>query len=163
MRKGTHDFYNERGLALTTWNGEHFIGQGDAFMKPADATRAANAVRDSLDATRIDSFAGKVELTSPDDPKYAEADSFDVCKEPQFPTEAGKRKDIAIVVPILRQTPVPGLGKGPGELPRFPHRDGDVCRLIDRIPRWIVDPRVWPWRGRGRCYLRHPSWRPAWA
>ena len=118
MRKGTHDFYNERGLALTTWNGEHFIGQGDAFMKPADATRAANAVRDSL-AQLVDSFAGRVELTSPDDPKYAEADSFNVCKEAQFPTAAGKRKDIALVVPILRQTPVPGLGRGPGELPRF--------------------------------------------
>jgi hypothetical protein len=118
MRKGTHDFYNERGLALTTWSGEHFIGQGDAFMKPADATRAANAVRDSL-AQLVDSFEGKVELTSPDDPKYAEADSFNVCKEVKFPTAAGKRKDIAIVVPILRQTPVPGLGRGPGELPRF--------------------------------------------
>jgi hypothetical protein len=118
MRKGTHDFYNERGLALMTWNGEHFVGQGDAFMKPADATRAANAVRDSL-AQLADSFAGKVALTSPDDAKYAEADSFNVCKEARFPTAAGKRRDIAIVVPILRQTPVPGLGRGPGELPRF--------------------------------------------
>ena len=118
MRKGTHDFYNERGLALTTWNGEHFIGQGDAFMKPADASRAANAVRDSL-AQLVDSFAGKVELTSPDDPKYAEAESFNVCKEAKFPSAAGKRKDVTLVVPILRQTPVPGLGRGPGELPRF--------------------------------------------
>ena len=118
MRKGTHDFYSERGLALMTWNGERFVGQGDAYMKPADATRAANAVRDSL-AQLVDSFEGKVELTDPDDPKYAEADSFNVCKEAQFPTAAGKRKDIAIVVPILKQTPVPGLGRGPGELPRF--------------------------------------------
>ncbi len=118
MRKGTHDFYNERGLALTTWNGEHFVGQGDAFMKPADATRAANAVGDSL-AQLVDAFAGKAELTSPDDPKYVEAESFNVCKGAQFPTAAGKRKDIVLVVPILRQTPVPGLGRGPGEMPRF--------------------------------------------
>ena len=68
MRKGTHDFYSERGLALTTWNGEHFVGQGDAFMKPADADRAANAVRDSL-AQLVDSFEGKVELTSLRRPK----------------------------------------------------------------------------------------------
>ncbi len=118
MRKGTHDFYSQRGLALVTWNGDHFVGQGDAYMKPSDADRAANAVRDSL-AQLLDSFAGKVELTGTDDPKYGEAESFNVCKEAQFPTAAGKRKDIAIVVPILKQTPVPGLGKGPGELPRF--------------------------------------------
>jgi hypothetical protein len=118
MRKGTHDFYSERGLALTTWNGEHFVGQGDAYMKPGDADRVANAFRDSL-AQLVDSFAGKIDLTEPDDPKYAEADSFNVCKEAQFPTAAARRKDIAIVVPILRQTPVPGLGRGPGELPRF--------------------------------------------
>ena len=39
-RKGTHDFYSERGLALNTWNGDHFVGQGDAYMKPEDAGRA---------------------------------------------------------------------------------------------------------------------------
>jgi hypothetical protein len=117
MRKGTHDFYSARGLALTTWNGDHFVGQGDAYMKPADAARAANAVRDSL-AQFVDAFNGKVELTDSDDPKYAEADSFNVCKQTQFP-QIGSRKDVEILVPILKQTPVPGLGKGPGELPRF--------------------------------------------
>ena len=59
LRKGTHDYYSEHGLALTTWGGEHFVGQGDAFMKPADADRAANAVRDSL-AQLIDAFDGKI-------------------------------------------------------------------------------------------------------
>lgn len=118
MRKGTHDFYSERGLALMTWNGEHFVGQGDAYMKAVDASRAANAVRDSL-AQLVDAFAGKIQPADPDDSKYAEADSFDVCKAVQFPSAAARRKDIAIVVPILRQTPIPGLGRGPGELPRF--------------------------------------------
>lgn len=118
MRKGTHDFYSERGLALMTWNGEHFVGQGDAYMKAGDASRAANAVRDSV-AQLVDAFAGKIELTDPDDSKYTQADSFDVCQAAQFPTAAASRKDIRIIVPILRQTPVPGLGRGPGELPRF--------------------------------------------
>ena len=117
-RKGTHDFYNERGLALATWNGDRFVGQGDAFMKAADADRAANAVRDSL-AQLVDSFEGKVQLTDPDDSKYAVADSFNVCTEAQFPTAAGTRQDINLVVPILMQTPMPALGKGAGELPRF--------------------------------------------
>jgi len=118
MRKGTHDYYSERGLALTTWSGDHFVAQGDAYMKPADANRAANAVRDSL-AQLADSFAGKLALTGADDQKYTEAESFNVCKERQFPTAAAGRKDIHMIVPILRQTPVPGLARGPGELPRF--------------------------------------------
>ena len=118
MRKGTHDYYNERGLALMTWNGDHFVGQGDAYMKPADADRVANAVRDSL-AQLVDSFAGKLGLSDSNDANYAEPESFNVCKETQFPTAAARRKDIALIVPIIRQTPVPGLGRGPGELPRF--------------------------------------------
>ena len=118
LRKGTHDYYGERGLALTTWNGEHFVGQGDAFMKPADAERAATAIRDSL-AQLVDSFDGKIELTDADDPNYGEANSFNVCKEAQFPTAAGTLADITKLVPILMQTPVPAMGKGAGELPRF--------------------------------------------
>jgi hypothetical protein len=118
VRKGTHDYYSEHGLALTTWNGEHFVGLGDAFMKPADADRAANAVRDSL-AQLIDSFDGKIDLTDSDDPNYGEPDSFNVCKEAHFPTAAGTRADIKQLVPILLQTPVPALAAGAGELPRF--------------------------------------------
>lgn len=34
MRKGTHDCNSERGLALTTWNGERFVGGGDAASLP---------------------------------------------------------------------------------------------------------------------------------
>ena len=118
LRKGTHDYYSERGLALTTWSGEHFVGQGDAFMKPADADRAANAVRDSL-AQLVDSFDGKIELTGADDPNYGQANSFNVCKEAGFPTAASTREDITKLAPILMQTPVPAMGKGAGELPRF--------------------------------------------
>jgi hypothetical protein len=120
VRRGTHDFYSERGLALTTWSGEHFVGQGDAFMKPADADRAANAARDSL-AQLIDSFDGKIELTGSDSdaPNYGQPDPFNVCKEARFPSYAGTRADIKLLVPILLQTPVPALGRGAGELPRF--------------------------------------------
>ena len=118
LRRGTHDYYSEHGLALTTWDGEHFVGQGDAFMKPADADRAANAVRDSL-AQLIDSFDGKIALTGTDDANYGEPNSFNVCKEQRFPTAADTRADIHLLVPIFKQTPVPALAKGAGELPRF--------------------------------------------
>ncbi len=118
MRKGTHDFYSQRGLDLVTWNGDHFIGQGDAYMKPADADRVANAVRDSM-TQLLDSFAGKLELTQADDASYGQADAFNVCQETQFPTAAGKRRDITLLLPILKQTPVPAMSRGAGELPRF--------------------------------------------
>jgi hypothetical protein len=118
VRKGTHDYYSERGLALTTWSGEHFVGKGDAFMTAADADRASNAVRDSL-AQLIDSFDGKIALTGADAANYGQADSFNVCQEAGFPTAAGARADIRLVVPILLETPVPALGQGAGELPRF--------------------------------------------
>jgi hypothetical protein len=36
VRKGTHDYYNERGLEMVTWNGRRFVGQGDAYMRPQD-------------------------------------------------------------------------------------------------------------------------------
>jgi hypothetical protein len=118
LRKGTHDYYSERGLALTTWNGEEFVGEGDAFMTQANADRAGKAVSDSL-AQLIDSFDGKITLTDSDDTNYAQAESFNVCKETKFPAAAGTRADIRQLVPIFRQTPVPALGAGAGELPRF--------------------------------------------
>jgi hypothetical protein len=118
VRKGTHDFYGEHGLALTTWKGERFVGHGDAFMTPADAERAAKAVSDSL-AQLVDAFDGKIQLTDADDTNYGEANSFNVCKEARFPAAAGTRGDIRKLVPILLQTPVPALGAGEGELPRF--------------------------------------------
>ncbi|HXE09178.1 MAG TPA: hypothetical protein VN612_14850 [Acidobacteriaceae bacterium] len=118
LRKGTHDYYSERGLALTTWNGDEFIGEGDAFMSADNANRAGKAVSDSL-AQLIDAFDGKIDLTDSDDTAYEAPDSFNVCKGTQFPNAAGTRADIRKLVPILRETPVPALGAGAGELPRF--------------------------------------------
>src|SRR4029450_644852 len=48
VRKGTHDYYNERGVEMVTWNGRRFVAQGDAYMGPQDVERAASAIRDSL-------------------------------------------------------------------------------------------------------------------
>src|SRR5262249_35892371 len=48
VRKGTHDYYNERGVEMVTWDGRRFVAQGDAYMRPQDAERAATAIRDSL-------------------------------------------------------------------------------------------------------------------
>ena len=117
VRKGTHDYYNEHGLALVTWSGHRFVAVGDAFMRPEDAERAATAVRDSL-AQLLDAFTGKVKITAPDNPEATEPEAFDVCHEQRFPRAAASSEDMRKVVPILVQTPVPALGKGLGELPR---------------------------------------------
>ena len=122
MRKGTHDYYSERGLALTTWNGEHFMGEGDAFMKPADADRAANAVRDSL-AQLIDSFDGKVDLTDSDDTNYAAAESIQCLQRSAVPYSRRHARGYRPARPILMQTPVPALSVGAWRAASLPHRD----------------------------------------
>ena len=37
QRKGTHDYYNERGLKVSTWDGENAVLTGDAWMRVEDA------------------------------------------------------------------------------------------------------------------------------
>jgi hypothetical protein len=117
VRKGTHDYYNEHGVSLTTWSGQPFVALGDAYMRPREAERAAMAVRDSL-AQLLDTFAGKMTL-SLDDLTEAGPDGFDVCHEARFPETAANVAEIRALVPILNQTPAPTLGAGLGELPRF--------------------------------------------
>ena len=118
VRLGTHDYYNEHGLAVVTWNGQRYVALGDANMRPEDAERAATAVRDSL-AQLLAAFSGKIVLEQPADPTKAEPDGFDVCHETHFPSAGGSLPDIKMVAPIIGQTPIPGLGSGLGELPRF--------------------------------------------
>src|SRR5262249_22283724 len=119
VRKGTHDYYNEHGLEMVTWNGHRFVGQGDAYMRPQDAERAATAVRDSL-AHLIRALGGQVDMeVVAGGFGETEPEAFEVCQQAHFPALAGTVADIRALVPILVQTPVPALGPGPGELPRF--------------------------------------------
>jgi len=83
QRKGTHDFYNENGLEVDTWEqGEQSIVlMGDAHMRPEDAHRAGESVRLSLEQL-LDTAAGRrrnmdfpVVHDAPSEP-----DGFDVCK-----------------------------------------------------------------------------------
>jgi hypothetical protein len=119
VRKGTHDYYNERGVEMVTWAGRRFVAQGDAYMGPQDAVRAATAVRDSL-AQLIGALDGKVDTDAAADAfEETEPDAFDVCQQSRFPAAGGTVADIRALVPIIEQTPVPALGPGIGELPRF--------------------------------------------
>jgi hypothetical protein len=119
VRKGTHDYYNEHGLEMVTWNGRRFVGQGDSYMRRQDAERAATAVRDSLEQL-IGVLNGKVATdAAADGAAETEPEAFDVCQQSHFPALAGTVAEIRGLVPIIAQTPVPALGPGPGELPRF--------------------------------------------
>jgi hypothetical protein len=118
VRKGTHDYYSEHGVSLHTWDDRSFVDLGDAYMRPEDADRTAVAVRDSL-AQLLDAFAGKFEVSVAEQDASASPNGFDVCRETHFPAATGARADIAKVVPVIEQTPIPALGAGFGELPRF--------------------------------------------
>ena len=124
VRKGTHDYYNEKGLEVVTWDGKRRIVKGDAYMRPVDAEFAAVAIRLSLEQL-LDAASGKLQF----DYKGSTfslvnlPDSFNVCKgsvvpsiEHMMPTLKANYK---FIVEVLVLTPVPGLATGDGELPRF--------------------------------------------
>jgi hypothetical protein len=117
VRKGTHDYYNEHGLDAVSWANRRFVALGDASMQKGDAERAAAAVRESL-VQLASAVEDKTGGTAAADFKLPEPEGFDVCRESHFPAAIGE-SEILTVEPILAQTPVPGLVRGKGALPRF--------------------------------------------
>ncbi len=119
QRKGTHDYYNERGLKVSTWDGDNAVLTGDAWMRTEDAERAAFAVRLSV-MQLLDVVSGKYSAFN----NYSEdiifsPDSFNVCKNnvvPQLETNPDFDK---LLVEVILKTPVPALEQGLGDLPRF--------------------------------------------
>ncbi|VAX27174.1 hypothetical protein MNBD_IGNAVI01-1355 [hydrothermal vent metagenome] len=118
QRKGTHDYYNEHGLAVTTWNEKQVLLSGDAYMRPQDAALAAETVKMSLEQ-----FIAVAEGSL--DPEFIhlenvsfEPSDFNVCRINKVPPGFDKRT-VAFLKPILVTTPIPELGEGLGSLPRF--------------------------------------------
>ncbi len=140
QRKGTHDYYNQNGLEVFTWDRSRtpMVLLGDAHMRPADAERAANAARTSLDQV-LDVVSGRFlgydlphTLTAP-----AAPDSFDVCRHERFPQRAAGLRATPeyrfAFQETLRPTPVPGLSSGLGSLPRFRSEVGQFIGLAGSI------------------------------
>ena len=132
VRKGTHDYYSEHGVSLVTWSGHAFVALGDAYMQPADTERAAFAVAASI-AQLLDAFAGKIIVAPLDEATPPQPDAFDVCHQTHFPAAVGSGADLRAVVPIAAQTPVPTLGAGVGELPRFRAELGPFIGLSSAV------------------------------
>jgi hypothetical protein len=84
VRKGTHDYYNEHGVEVTTWNGARFVTLGDAFLDPESKKRVAAAVRDSL-AQLVSALDGKLKI-SPNNSETVQPDTFNTCQETHFPS-----------------------------------------------------------------------------
>jgi hypothetical protein len=116
LRKGTHDYYNERGLEVITWEGTKRVAKGDAYMRVEDADFAAEAVKLSLQQL-IDAAEGHSPKPGVDWMKAKlQPDTLDICKNTLLPNG---QLDFDLVKDVLMKTPVPGLGSGLGELPRF--------------------------------------------
>ena len=120
QRKGTHDYYNERGLEIVTWDGKRMIVTGDAYMRDQDAQGAASIVKKSLEEF-LDAASGKIVLDYKIDKLTSEnlPDTFNVCKNNYLLNRNYDPNVLPLMADVLVETPVPGLANGLGELPRF--------------------------------------------
>lgn len=145
QRKGTHDYYNEHGLEVSTWSrdGSPVVVMGDAHMRPEDAALAAEAVRQSL-AQVIDASQGRL----PDDlvplsaQAPAEPEGFDVCRSQRMPDRAPVLQQAettgALFTAVQKPMPVPALGAGLGAMPRFRAELGPFIGLAGSADlRWL--------------------------
>jgi hypothetical protein len=146
QRKGTHDYYNQNGLEVFTWNGrEHSIVlMGDAHMRPQDAKLAGQAVRASLEQVLDATAGGSRSYAFPYDRSVEAApDAFDICRAQIFPSRPELERQAALFRPfaqeVLLATPVPGLGKGLGALPRFRSEVGKFVGLASSIEARSID------------------------
>ena len=136
QRMGTHNYYNQHGLEIYTWNREQFpiTLMGDAHMRPQDAELAAKTISTSL--KQVLDFAmgrdtGYVQPYAPFAP--TEPHGFNVCTQNQFPQQppqgTGEDRYDAPLTEAIINTPMPGLGAGLGALPRFRSEVGPFIGL----------------------------------
>ncbi|MEN2282130.1 hypothetical protein AAGF08_08320 [Algoriphagus sp. SE2] len=128
VRKGTHDYYNEKGLEIQTWDGKRFISLGDAFMRQEDVEFAAESVKLSIEQL-IMAATGEWELDYKSDilSSLNSPDTLNVCKNFLMPERINKtglftsdKMDWMDYLPeVLLKTPVPGMAEGIGEIPRY--------------------------------------------
>jgi hypothetical protein len=140
QRKGTHDYYNEHGLEISTWGqgGKPVVVMGDAHMRPEDAALAAESVRQSL-AQVIDATQGVLpaDLVPMADTAPAEAEGFDVCRNSRMPPRPAVLQQAettgTLFTAVQKPMPVPGLGAGLGAMPRFRAELGPFIGLAGSI------------------------------
>jgi hypothetical protein len=116
LKKGTHDYYNEKGLEVLTWDGKQMVAMGDAYMRQEDTDNAAMTIKMSLEQL-ISASVGKFDLKPASNYSVSTIpDTLNVCKNNYMPKG---NLDYSRYKNILIRTPIPGLAKGAGALPRF--------------------------------------------
>ncbi len=120
QKKGSHDYYNEKGIQTTTWSGEPLIIVGDAWIRNEDIEMTSVIIKMSLEQV-LDAFAGSIRVNSAPidgvDP-FSPGD-FNISKVDFMPALKVDSTVMAMAIPVLMLTPVPALNQGLGELPRF--------------------------------------------
>lgn len=128
-RKGTHDFYNEEGLRVDTWNGNQMVLMGDATLRDLDIGWTSDAVLLSLEQL-IDAASGAIlQDLVPANSGLAAPDTFNVSQAlvmPNLPLEPWAK---TLCDSVLINIPVPGLVAGLGEMPRFRSEMGPFIGL----------------------------------
>ena len=158
QRKGTHDFYNQAGLEVFTWQGrdQTIVLMGDAHMRPQDAELAAAAARKSL-AQVLDQAAGLPQgyILPPAPDTVSGADAFDICSTTAFPDrgvalgQRGKGPYSPVFNEILLDAPVPGLGPGLGALPRSRSEVGTFIGLAGTMDTRYLEGGFVPTENQG--------------
>jgi hypothetical protein len=129
LRKGTHDYYDEHGLEVTTWQGERMVLSGDAYMRPADAERAARTVLISLNQFLDAAMATTDAPIYSDQKAIATPDTFNIARAMLMPRRQMDPSVRELLDIVLMTTPVPGLAVGFGEIPRFRSEIGPFIGL----------------------------------
>ncbi|MCW8848729.1 MAG: hypothetical protein OQJ81_02020 [Melioribacteraceae bacterium] len=119
QRKGTHDYYNKKGLSTSTWEGRNIVLTGDAYMRDEDANRTAEVVKLSLEQFLGAAEGKTADLFSIDESVILTPDTFNVCQNSFLPKRNFDNNYFILLEDIISKTPVPGLASGVGELPRF--------------------------------------------
>jgi hypothetical protein len=128
-RKGTHDFYNEEGLRVDTWNGQMMVLMGDATMRDLDIAWTSDAVLKSFEQL-IDAASGTILANvAPEGQVMALPDTFNVSKALVMPNLSIDPQARALCDSVLMATPIPGLVAGLGEMPRFRSEMGPFIGL----------------------------------
>jgi hypothetical protein len=120
QRKGTHDYYNERGIETETWDKKTVILVGDAWMRDEDCELAAATVRKSIEQIVDASMGvGKSNLIQFFGAISSSPDTLDVCSGTFIQSREVDSVGSHLIADVIRSTPVPGLTEGLGQLPRF--------------------------------------------
>jgi hypothetical protein len=139
QRKGTHDYYNEAGLEVHTWEGKSMVLKGDAWMRTEDAERACIVVQASLEQV-LEASEGKAASTSFRSRKrfLLAADTLNTCELEVMPDRDLETEIGPLLGEIVKSTPVPGLAEGEGELPRFRSELGPFVGLTPAARASVV-------------------------